>query len=209
MYKAKILAMATAIILLGTIACDEGTATEPLTGGLELADLNLVALDGDAIVGAVVFGQLFAPAEAGALATSSADTKEFSRSRPCAAGGTIEINGTMERERNGEGSVEATISGTRDQVDCTRTREDVTIVINGSGTFNAYRKRVNGEPIGPQTTSYAGSFNWVKTRGEDQREGTCEYSLESIRQPDAMKVHVTGSMCGHEVDRERDWGHGT
>jgi len=209
MLKTKMLSMTMATLILGTVACNEGTSTEPLSGGLELADLNLVALDGDAITGAVVFGQIFAPAEVGASPSSAADTKEFSRTRPCAAGGTIQVNGTMERERNGEGSVEATISGTREQVDCTRSREDVTIVINGSGTFEAYRKRVNGEAVGPQTTSYAGSFGWVKTRGDQQRDGTCEYSLESVRQPDAMKVRVTGMMCGHEVDREREWGHGT
>jgi hypothetical protein len=196
-------------LLVCVAACDEGT-TEPLPGGLTPDDLAFVALDGDAVTGALVFTETFGPAGAGASAAAAErETREFSRSRPCAAGGTIELDGTVDRERHGDGTVEATITGTRQQVDCARTREDVTIVINGSGSFEAYRKRVDGEPVGNQTTSYAGSFEWVRTRGEETRSGTCEYSLESVRQPDAMKVRVTGTMCGREVDREREWGHGT
>jgi hypothetical protein len=203
-----ILSSTLAVVLAFTAACADST-TEPQTLALDGEDMGLVAVDGDALAGGIVFTQLFGAAGSGAAAASEEHTREFSRSRDCPAGGTIEINGTVEFTQNGEGTVEATITGTRDQVNCTRTREDVTLVIDGSGTFEAYRKRVNGEPVGNQTTTYAGTFDWTKTRGDEVRTGSCEYSLESVRQPDAMKVKVTGTICGREIDRERDWKHGT
>jgi len=198
-----------AAVLALTAACNEGTVVEPVEEGLAIEDLSLVAVDGDAITGAVVFAQVFGAAASGAPA-GAGEARDFSRSRECAAGGTIEINGTVERTENGEGMVEATVTGTRDQVNCTRTREDRTLVINGSGTFNAHRMRVNGEPVGIQTTSWAGSFDWTKTVGDaDPTSGSCTYSLESVRNPETLTVHVTGTICDREIDRTRTWGQGT
>jgi len=192
-----------------TTACDEGTLVEPVEVGLAIEDLSLLAMDGDAITGGVVFAELFGAAASG-VAASASEARDFSRSRECPAGGTIEINGTVERTENGEGLVEATVTGTRDQVNCTRTREDRTLVINGSGTFEAHRMRVDGDPVGLQTTSWAGSFDWTKTVGDaDPESGSCTYSLASVRNPETMTVHVTGTICDREIDRTRQWGHGT
>jgi hypothetical protein len=196
-----------AVLALTAACADSATEPDPLT--IDDQDVGLVAVDGDALSGGILFTQLFGSAGSAAAAASDGHTREFSRSRDCPAGGSIEIAGVVEFIQNGEGTVEATITGTRDQVNCTRTREDVTLVIDGSGSFDAYRKRVNGEPVGNQTTAYAGTFDWTKTRGDEVRTGSCEYSLESVRQPDAMKVRVTGTICGREIDRERDWRHGT
>lgn len=195
-------------VLTLTAACAD-SATEPDPLAIDDRDLALVAVDGDALSGGVVFTQIFGSVGGAASVSADVHSREFSRSRDCPAGGSIEIEGVVELIRNGEGTVEATIIGTRDQVNCARTRDDVTLVIDGSGSFEAYRKRVNGEPVGNQTTAYAGTFDWTKTRGDEVRTGSCDYSLESIRQPDAMKVKVTGTICGREIDRERDWHHGT
>lgn len=207
--RTKTIFSTTLVAVLALAAACEDSATEPDTLSLNGEDLGVVALDGDALSGGMVFTQLFGSTGSAAAAASDGHTREFSRSRDCPAGGSIEINGTVEYTQNGEGTVEATITGTRDQVECTRTRGDVTLVIDGSGTFEAYRKRVNGEPVGNQTTSYSGTFDWTKTRGDEVRTGSCDYRLLSVRQPDAMKVKVTGTICGREIDRERDWNRGT
>ncbi len=204
----RIFATALTAVVCLTAACDDGSV-DPETG-LTIEDLSLVAMDGDALAGGIVFSQLFGAAEAGpAGVAAAAEEREFERSRPCSAGGTIELSGTINRTQNGEGTVEATIEGTRTQNECARTREDVTMVVDGSGSFSAYRKRVNGEPVGNQTSSYEGSFDWTRTRGDEVRTGTCTYRLESVRNPDSGKVRVSGMICDREIDRERDWNHGT
>lgn len=195
-----------AVVGLGA-ACDDGTPAGP-DGGLTTEELAEVALDGDAVAGGILFVELFG-SQSGGPARAAADVREFSRSRPCRDGGTIELQGTVSRSENGDGTVEATITGTRSQVSCTRIRGDVTLVVDGTGTFSAYRKRVNGEPVGNQTSEYQGSFDWTRSRGDEARTGSCTYQIQSVRNPDSMKVRVTGTICGHEIDRERDWTHGT
>lgn len=200
---------AVILAILGlTVACDDGGTLQPETG-LTVDDLALVAVEGDTDAGILVFAQVFGAVPGRVATTAAAEEREFSRSRSCPAGGSIEIRGTVSRTQNGDGTVEATLTGTRSQVECARTRGEVTLVIDGTGVFEAYRKRVNGEPVGNQTTSYSGSFDWTRTRGDEIRTGSCTYDLESVRNPDSMKVRVTGTICDREIDRERDWARGT
>lgn len=210
MHTTKTLTPALVALVALAAACDHSpTATQD--DSLTADDVAQVAIDQDLIAGSVIFEQigLFG---GGALSTASAeDTRTFDRTRDCPAGGTVEIQGTVERTANGEGTVEFNLNGTKTRTDCVHERPDVHITTNGQATFEAYRKRVNGQPAGNQTLHTAGHFAWVRERLStgQTRSGECDFDLSSVRNPDAMKITITGTVCGRDVDRTIDWKQGT
>jgi len=192
--------------LVAAAGCDDGTGP---ADGLDAEDAALVAVTTDELAGSMIFDLTFAAA---AFSAESAEPRAFSRSRDCPAGGSVSIDGTVDRVQNGDGSVEWTLEADGEWDDCTRsrTRNETTISWSIDGTFSleAHRKRNNGEPIGNQTTSKSGSFHWTRTVGDETREGDCTFEVTSVRNPDSKKIHITGTVCGREIDREIGWRHG-
>jgi hypothetical protein len=213
MTKARILALILAPLATTLAAC-HGDGTGPQDETLTLEEVAAVALAGDLMAGTLLFEEIgLVGARSGPQSVASEDKRAFERTRRC-GDGLVTVWGEIERVRHGEGVVEYFIEGNRTRDDCTHVRGPFTIVIDTPegkpDTLEAYRKRNNGQPIGPQTTTYAGEFDWQKWEGETLvREGHCDFELTSVRNPDSMKRSVTGTICGREVDWERDWKRGT
>jgi hypothetical protein len=187
-----------------TAACSNGDLGPD--DGLTSDEAVALALDLDATTGDIILGELlfggFSLGEG--LGVNSGDVRTFERERACPLGGKVTLSGSVERERNGEGAVEFTLAATGVKTDCTRqARNELTLTVNGTFSLEAYRKRVNGQPVGPQTTTKKGQFDWARSDGET---GSCEFDLTSVRDPAAGKRTVKGTICGREIDRELSWG---
>ena len=189
------------VLLLGLAsACADATGPDEAPDTEALA---LLALEADELTG-VLLDDAFTLAFAGSdLALAAVDPRPFSRTRNCPAGGTLTVAGQIDRTRNGEGTVEIEVTGTGTWAACARARGDRTLTIDGGFTFEAYRKRVNGAPVGPQTSHKAGSFTWTRSDGQS---GQCSFDLTSTRNPDAQTRTITGTMCGREINRTVTWG---
>lgn len=182
-------------------ACEDGTGPNEAFDADAAAE---IALETDEIIGEILLDQImvFAASPEFALTANSADTRTFSRSRPCRDGGSIEVNGTVERTRGDDGVVEFEATGQGKWLECARTRREITRTINGEFTVEAYRKLVNGQHSGPQTTSKEGHFTWSSSTGNS---GECDFSITSTRLPDEKVRIVEGTVCGREVHREVTW----
>ncbi len=124
------------------------------------------------------------------------------RARSCPAGGSMEIDGEFDVtvSTTAEGTtVELTFEALKTMVDCAYERGDKIFVVNGSLEISGTRKRVNREPSGPQETHIEGVVT-ISVEGTD-RERTCEIDIWSVADPDTMTREITGTFCGHDVDR--------
>lgn len=190
-----------ALVALVAVAsgCDDATGPDD---GPDLDALAAMALEADELTGLLI-DDVFLGAFAGTdIAVAAADPRPFSRTRECPAGGSLTVAGQIDRTRNGEGTVEIDVTGTGTWAACARLRRELTVTVDGGFTFEAYRKRVNGAPVGPQTSHKAGSFTWTRSDG---KSGQCSFDLTSTRNPDAGTRTLTGTMCGREIDRTVDW----
>lgn len=120
------------------------------------------------------------------------------RARSCPAGGSMEIDGEFSITVEGT-TVELTFEATKTMVDCAFEREDKIFVVNGSLEISGSRKRVDREPSGPQETHIEGVVT-ISVEGTD-RQRTCEIDIWSVANPDTMTRQITGTFCGHDVDR--------
>ncbi len=195
--------MAPAVAALLAVAACSNDSTGP-ADGMTTDDAVAVALDTDAMTGQIVFSQILLGGfglDAG-LSIAGADTRTFSRSHDCPAGGTITLEGSIERTRNDQGIADyhATASGAWN--DCAHARGDVTRTVNGTFSFDATRHFENGQPVGPQTATKSGHFTWSATNG---KSGECDFHITSTRLPDVGKRTVVGTVCGREINREVSW----
>jgi hypothetical protein len=163
-----------------------------------------VILDSDTIVDGILDGQLgVLPATSGSSTAPATVNVSFSRTAPCPAGGEIMIEATLDASRDAAtGVMEATFTGTRTLTDCAFVRGEHTITINGSATFEAFRRRVNGVPDGLQTTSYSGSFHAVR---DDGAERFCDFNVEIVRDPAAGTRTINGTLCQNAVGQSVVW----
>lgn len=198
---------ATCLALIGLVAaCGEEGMTLP---GDELGtdDAVRVAMHLDLASGIAIFGQLDPSSPVPGLAPAVFDdARPFTRTRDCPVSGHIEVAGNVERERRGEGVIVYHVSGSGSQVACERQRRDFTWVADGPFALDAERRRMNGMPVGLQTTHVEGEFTWERSDGE---AGACTFDLTSVRNPDAMKRKISGTICGREIERTVAWKHGT
>ena len=124
------------------------------------------------------------------------------RARSCPAGGSIEIEGEFNRTVSTTAevtTVELTFEAQKTMDDCAYERGDRIFVVNGSLEISGSRKRVNREPSGPQETHIEGVVT-ISVRGTD-RQRTCEVEIRTVANPDTMTREITGTFCGHDVDR--------
>lgn len=197
---------ATVVVAAG---CEDTTGP---VDGFGSDDAAFAALVTDELAGSIVFG-LMAGGPSFGLGANAGEARDFSRERDCPGGGTVSIAGTVERVQHGDGAVSIDVNGAGAWNECThsRTRDDVTITSIKTGNFTivANRKHNNGQPVGNQTSTKAGSFHWTRTNGTETREGDCDFNVTSVRNPDAQKVRITGEICGRTIDREINWKRGT
>ncbi len=198
MRSAKWIVPAIAAMLVAS-GCNDTTG--PADAGFEEAALALI--DGDGLTGEIVFVQLFLGGFGfeGGLGVNG-DTRDFSRTRDCPAGGSVSVTGQVERTQSGEGAVEFTVNATGAWNECAHTRGDRTRTVSGNFTLQSSRKLVNREPVGPQVTTKSGSFTVTRSDGESR---SCDFSITSTRLPDAGKRMIKGTVCGREIDREVSW----
>lgn len=197
--------MAAGLAALTLAACgdDLGPATE-----LSSLDMTTIALDADIVAGAILNDQInfLGPfADGSGISVNAGDVRSFSRSRDCPGGGTVEVNGSVERTRVGDNAVEFVFTSNGVQKECVHLRGDRSVTINGHFTMTASWRREAGQPAGPQTIHRTGSFTWTRGNGAT---GTCEFDVTSIRDPRAHTRTVTGTMCGREINRSATWSTG-
>jgi len=196
------LAPAAALLLVAG-ACSDGVGPNDLIDDTEAAD---IVLEADALTGSIIFGQVLLGGfgTTGDITVSSGDIREFARSRECQLGGSISVAGTIERtvttdgaefSASAEGAWEGCVRGNR--------RNDHTHTITGTFSVVAFRKYdAEHRPVGPQTTTKAGSFTVTRDDGESR---SCEYNVTSTRLPDENRRTVVGTVCGREINREVTW----
>lgn len=192
-----------AAVAVAAGCADDGLGPED--SNLTAAEVADLALDLDDTTGDIIFGELLLGGFGlgDGIGITSGDVRTFERKRDCPLGGNVSLAGTIERERDGNGAVEFTLVAAGTKTDCTRqARNDLTIKVNGGFTLEAYRKRVNGKPVGLQTTTKKGQFDWERSDG---KSGSCAFDLTSVRNPEAGKRTIKGTMCGREIDREVNW----
>ncbi len=196
------------------VACLVGCSdsSDPLTPRSETLSASVVeiALEADRMVDDVVSMEMDAMGGGVAAATDVpgviTDERSFSRSRTCPAGGTFEVEGSMTRTIDTEArTMELEGSGGSAATDCAFVRQDLTVTVNGSSEWDVFRRRVDGAPDGLQTSHHAGSWNVVRSDGEER---SCSYSITVIRDPEAGTRTVEGTMCDTSFSRVVGWNPG-
>lgn len=210
MHKSVKIGVVLAVVLAATACEDVGLSPNESLNNDDIAEL---ALASDLLEGNLLFAQIGGlvagadGAQAAADAPEPDGTREFHRERACPEGGLISVDGIIEKVTHGEGVVEFFIQGRGVHDECSFQRRRFLLTLNGEFTLDAYRKLVNHEPVGPQTTTKVGWFDYVKTNAEgvEVDRGHCEYDITSVWNPESGKRTVTGIFCGREVDRTVDW----
>ena len=202
----KTLALA---LTVAVVACDDSTGPAELP--LSADENEFLALQTDQTVNFLLDDALASYGDpAAGTVTAAFDNSgppdhavvtnfEFERTRPCRISGEVVATGSGTRVHY-DNVVELDVSGTKHQIECTRARGDVVITINGIGEFEAYRKRVE-QVLVEATSMVRGAFRWETRSG---RSGSCEYRILREFNAETDQIHVTGTICGHEVDRVID-----
>jgi hypothetical protein len=200
--------MSLAALLVFATACSDdaagpGSANLSVQEAADVAEGVVDALDGilDGEIGARPLVAPDGANESGIALSSVPVVTEFSwnRSRECRNGGTVSASGsgthTADRETR---TVTLDFEGSKTITDCARARGDIVITIDGQGTFEGHRMKVNGQYSGLQTNDSAGSFSWETSDG---RSGECSYELHVEWNPDTHTKTVTGFVCDREINR--------
>lgn len=195
-----------------TAACSDDAIGPEGPADLTAAERQFLAEESEELISGILgdeFASISASAASvswdGAVAASIAPIVTeftFNRTRPCRLGGQVVATGSGVRTADREtGVVEMTFEGTKSIEDCAHQRGDLVITLNGQGAFDGYRKKVNGEWEGLQTTNHSGFFSWITSDG---REGECSFDLHSSYDPSTGILTITGEFCGAEVFKERE-----
>ena len=196
-------------LTVAVVACDETTGPEE--AALNTGETEFLALEADESINFMLDNALaaYADPEAGIMMAAQTDGTPpdgavvtnftFERTRPCRVSGEVVATGEGTKVHYGQ-TVELDVSGIRHQIECARVRGDIVITVNGVGEFEAHRKRVEGLLV-EATSAVHGAFRWETSNG---RSGSCEYRILREFLPDTDQIKVTGTFCGHEIDRVRD-----
>lgn len=189
-------------------ACDD-SAVGPGAASLAEADAALIAEQQADLLDGILDGEMNARptltgvGEADGMVSLSAlpivTEFSFTRTRPCRNGGQVVATGTGTHAADREtGVVTLQFSGDKSIENCARARGDLVITLNGEGTFEGFRKKVNGHFEGLQTNQQAGSFTWETSDG---RSGECAYEIRVTWDPATHTKTIVGFVCDHEIDR--------
>ena len=195
-------------LTVAVVACDE-SSTGPEQAALDNAETEFLAMEADQNINFILDDALAAytdpasgvvmAAEQDGAAEPIVTTFTFERTRPCRVSGEVVATGEGTKIQDGN-TVTLDVSGTRHQIECARVRGDVVITVNGVGEFEAHRKRVEHVLV-EATSAVHGAFRWETSNG---RSGSCEYRILREFLPDTDQIKVTGTFCGHEIDRVID-----
>ncbi|MGH7541115.1 MAG: hypothetical protein ACRELC_08960 [Gemmatimonadota bacterium] len=187
---------------IGPAGADELQGDEAAFLATAASEVLDVILDGEADARESLGDPAPTLEESGAVALSLAPIVtefQFRRVAECPAGGQIVAEGsgvhTADRETH---TTTVEYSGTKDIDRCARERGDVVITLDGGGTFEGFRKKMNGRFYGLQTHDQAGRFEWHTSDG---RSGACDYEIHVVWDPATGTKTVTGSICDHEIQR--------
>ena len=210
MYEKNWMGMALAALFAFTTACQDDHVG-PIAASQDLslqeaADLGVLMVDNvDGILDAeaAAHPSVVAAEQVSAMVSSSAvpvtTTFSFTRERACREGGMVVATGSGTHVADREtGEVTLDYSGSKTVTDCARVRGDVVVTIDGSGTFEGHRHRMDGQFEGLQTHDAAGSFSWVTSDG---REGECSYELSAAWDPETATKTISGFVCDKKIDR--------
>ncbi len=206
--RAPVLAAALALL---AAACADDPA-EPELADLTADEAAWLAAEIDAVTDGILGAQpsmMGAQAPAGAVmpaAMPDTVTVEFEATRSCPEGGEAHVAGTMVRERDdATGTLTVHTEATHTMTACAREGVRGVVTVDGEMAVTADRKRVDGRPSGPQTTTHVGSLTWSRASGQAR---TCDIDLVSVRDPDTGTRTLEGTVCGREVSRTVTWSHG-
>ena len=205
--------VALSLAWIGLLAGCGGDAADPLGIGNsdpaveQMAD---VALESDLMTAAML------SSEADSMgATSAATTDEggpsgviieertFRRTQPCPLGGQMTIEGSMVREFDRATRVMLIdSSGSRTRTDCAFPNGEMVVTVNSLDAFEESRRRVEGQPDGPQTSHYYGTIDVVRSDGE---EHFCEYDYTIVRDPETQTRTIDGTICGGRARKGVPW----
>ena len=203
----------TAALVLVVAACSD-SSTGP-SANISQADANKLAADIDAvsILGTADFGlgasfSLSVPTGGAAATVTAAPTtfnNSFDVTRQCPKGGTVELKGSIagtgDRTTHSL-TVDATAKRTDSKCAFEARNGSATIELTGSLDYKGHLNIVNALPVGLQTQSHKGSFDWV--RGTES--GTCAIDVSSQYDPTTKIYTVTGKVCGKDVSVTRTRG---
>lgn len=207
MQRKQWMGLALAALFAVTTACQDDNLG-PVSGSQELSqqeasDVAEVTADAiDAILDGEIAANPLIVADGDQISFSAAPvttTFSWTRERECRNGGMVSASGegTHVADR-ATGEVTIDFSGTKTITDCARARGDLVVTINGSGSFQGHREKLNGQFVGIQTNDAQGSFSWVTSDG---REGSCEYNLHTEWDPATHTKTITGFVCDKEINR--------
>lgn len=124
----------------------------------------------------------------------------FSRGAACPGGGSVTVAGRVARESaEDEPSMTLDFSLSLVHDSCEITGGDRRIVVTGAPGISgeAHYEKTSQGLDGPQTASVEGNLRWSASDGES---GRCEVAIETTLDPAPGTLHVSGSVCGVDVD---------
>jgi len=193
------LILALTVVALGFLSgCDEAVPIASPSTDLD-SEMQEVALETDELTETVVGLELAAMG----VAVEGTEEKTFSRTRSCPGGGEFMAEGRIVRTWDpATGVMEAEISGSRSRTDCVFPRGDMTITVNGVSEWEKFRRRLNGIPDGLQTSHYSGSWNAVRSDGEER---SCTFDFTVVRDPETHTLTLDGTLCSRGMRRVLNW----
>ena len=200
-------------LIFVTIACsDSATSPQPQNAQLTSSEVEFLMLETDGILDSFI-GQQESSMQGSVSSTDGLQlnvmssepittTMEFKLTRNCPVGGEVKVEGTVVRVVDRDaGTVDLTFEGEKKKTDCAFLRGDITITVNGEAEWEAVRHREDGEFVGLQTKDVMGAFSFVTSDG---REGSCEFELHIVFDPEARTRTIRGTYCGRDIDRTRE-----
>jgi hypothetical protein len=182
--------------LLSAAACSDSTGPN---GTLTAEETSELALQ----MGAVFAGGVADPAASVAAngASFSVVPAPFSLAVdftvPCPRGGntrlTATVSGTVDEATE---SINANVEGRHRPANCGIDVHGKTFRTTGDLRTEAHVEAVNGVPVGIQTASLVGDFEW---RASDGRRGTCSVNYSASANYTTHVAVVTGNFCGSTI----------
>jgi len=211
MRKYPVPGLALAAILAFSTACDSGsTALED--GELTAEESEFLAVESDELLNSLLGDQLAALGDEDVSASGGVlmaafepivTTFEFERTRPCRISGNVVAVGSGTRSVDRETQTVITdFSGNKSINDCVRVRGDLTFTVNGGGSFQGHRMKVEGAWSGLQTNDQEGTLSFVVSDG---RTKECTYEIHHVADPATHTITVTGHFCDHVIDKTMEW----
>lgn len=206
MLRKSLIFLAGWSVLVLSAGCDRGGADPILGSGDDLEGAMVdIAVASDRLTSELIRSELDGLTAPSTTSSSSVVTieKTFSGTRSCPISGELAIEGSMLVTFDSEtGVMEAESTGTRTRTDCTFPKQDFTVTVNGTSQWEIFRRRVNGQPDGPQTAHYFGSWHAISSEGQER---SCEFDYLAVRDPETHTLTIEGFICDKSFSITVTW----